>query len=330
VPDDERVQLEAILLDDEEMKLRDDDKRELEASMRAYVETHVSSTIDASVEAAITKQLGWAKIARLIRDGTFVFGVGAVVLTLLGFVLSEHSSAVSRREEDGKFQQKTDDRLSDIEKTLKNLQETTEDMRLKLSTRTASGPQSLKDVRQILNSAKSQNVPISETTIAETAQSFIAASQKTSEPGAPEAWGAALELAAYRTSLNIPPVGPFNALGTVHVDDDSTHLRVYGEGSASHDERAICRSIGGADELPDPGPATIIIAGPGTVHLDGLKGYEFKDVIFRNVKIRYTGGRVILRNVRFIDCIFDVPRSEQNAPFLEALTSSSQVSLTLG
>jgi hypothetical protein len=66
-----------------------------------------------------------------------------------------------------------------------------------------------------------------------------------------------------------------------------------------------------------------IIADGGAAGLDGI---EFRNVIFRNVRIAYHGGSLILKNVYFIDCTFDMavaPKTQQLAFAVLAPTPST-------
>jgi hypothetical protein len=59
-----------------------------------------------------------------------------------------------------------------------------------------------------------------------------------------------------------------------------------------------------------------------------LDDFVWEDVVFVGTRIRYKGGPLTLKNVRFVDCTFDVP-SSKGAPVLNyAMTGAPE--LTVG
>lgn len=70
------------------------------------------------------------------------------------------------------------------------------------------------------------------------------------------------------------------------------------------------------------GPEWIIAEG-GAVGLDGI---YLRNVVFHNVRVKYFGGPLTMKNVYFIDCTFDMnvqPKTEQLAMALLAPTPST-------
>jgi hypothetical protein len=48
-----------------------------------------------------------------------------------------------------------------------------------------------------------------------------------------------------------------------------------------------------------------------------LDGFRWKNVIFVGARIKYLGGEIVLDNVRFVNCTFDVPESAKGAEFAD-------------
>jgi hypothetical protein len=85
-------------------------------------------------------------------------------------------------------------------------------------------------------------------------------------------------------------------------------------------------------ELSQRGPFRYLkdslISGPTAVTMGTekgfvLDGFYLDNVVFENANIIYHGGPVILQNVRFVNCTFDVRRSSQSEKLLEAATKGS-------
>jgi hypothetical protein len=74
------------------------------------------------------------------------------------------------------------------------------------------------------------------------------------------------------------------------------------------------------------GPNAMVTAGENGLVLDG---YWLDNVVFENTTLIYRGGPVILQNVRFVNCTFDVRRSPQ-AEQLLAAAIKQPVNATIG
>ena len=66
-----------------------------------------------------------------------------------------------------------------------------------------------------------------------------------------------------------------------------------------------------------------LISGPNAIRTGTekgfvLDGFYLENVVFENANIIYNGGPVILQNVRFVNCTFDVRRSSQSEKLFEA------------
>jgi hypothetical protein len=71
-----------------------------------------------------------------------------------------------------------------------------------------------------------------------------------------------------------------------------------------------------------------LISGPNAIAMGTergfvLDGFYLENVVFENAHIIYHGSPVVLQNVRFVNCTFDVQRSSQSEQLLEAATKES-------
>jgi|SRR5215469_7337170 len=130
-----------------------------------------------------------------------------------------------------------------------------------------------------LRVAKSNKIAIDPATLQKLGSSLVEAHEKV--PGSEATWNAFSELVSYRTFLN-----------------------------AQHETGWSKSTESPPRELP-PGITNIVAdsmeVGGGPIDLDGL--YWMNDV-FKNCVIRYRGGPVVLKNVRFENCTFVMLASE--------------------
>jgi hypothetical protein len=85
------------------------------------------------------------------------------------------------------------------------------------------------------------------------------------------------------------------------------------------EDAAVIERIGDGHEFEKGyGSAVYLISGyNGYLLLDGL---YFKNIVFQELSIAYQGGPLVLINVRFIDCTFDVSGTAAGLLLLEAVT----------
>lgn len=118
------------------------------------------------------------------------------------------------------------------------------------------------------------------------------------------AWDGTIALAEYRSAITSVPPG----------------MRVsIGEFSQKGNFRYLKNSV---------------ISGPNAMVMDGengfvLDGVWLDNVVFENSRIIYKGGPVILQNVRFVNCQFEVKKSPQAAQLIEAAVKQP-VNVTIG
>lgn len=109
--------------ENDEMKLRTEDKNELFDEIHRSVTSAVESAMAAAADSLHPH--GWRKVLHVLRAlvplGVTVGTGASVILTLLGLALTEYHAANSRLADEAQFEQKTGDRLDHIEKDLGDL-----------------------------------------------------------------------------------------------------------------------------------------------------------------------------------------------------------------
>jgi len=174
-----------------------------------------------------------------------------------------------------------------------------------------------------LNAAKAASLRIDSRIIRDVGNGFIEAAAKN-----PDAWDAALAFVNYRSFLNaesfnlptrpdaiqetkyeLPPgkfvVGPFRTAQVV-VPSEAPEIPQFRTLDAPDLNRGV-----------SVGPSFLFIEG-GTLVIDDL---YLKRIIFRDLHVIFRGGRVVLQNVLFINCIFDIAQAPQGQTLASALVS---------
>jgi hypothetical protein len=110
---------------------------------------------------------------------------------------------------------------------------------------------------------------------------------------ADSAWDGSTKLVEYRSAISQVPTGLEVHIGEMGQRGPFRYLK---------------------DSLIS-GPSAIAI---GTEKGFVLDGFYLDNVVFQNANIIYHGGPVVLQNVRFVNCKFDVRKSSQSEQLLEA------------
>ena len=267
-----------------------------------------------------------AWIRQEIREANATFGsklrtwipalsVGALLI----FALTQWNGYVE-------FKTRTDDRLIAIEKAIDAIQ-------LKLSAFDPAS--SASDVTELLNSAKQKNIQISADTVSSVGKKFVLAS-KTS----PNAWEAIPSLLGYRSFLNISlvPIPEYFQKKTEppsHVKDwnfqftimNCVRLGINPEAVPAVSAARLEKIDSGVNSSYSRGPKQIMIEGVNESSYLELDGYWVKNAIISNVRIKYEGGPLILENVQFVNCTFDLPLRPNTDQLAEKILSGTTVTM---
>jgi hypothetical protein len=136
------------------------------------------------------------------------------------------------------------------------------------------------------------------------------------------AWETMTTLLQYRSALNIlpPPIKLENATpapagSVLHTQYHTPDKQGQPEPSMSvfgvvpRDQAAILDTIGvDLNAQQNLGNEFVILRG-GTVQLDG---FQMRSVVLVNAHVIYEGGPVILQNVYFLNCTFEIKRNENS------------------
>lgn len=189
-------------------------------------------------------------------------------------------------------------------------------LRLQQNATDPSNPQNVADVQQVLETAKKKKSKIPPDVVQTTGAKFIQAAQTN-----PDAWNAALAFLDYRSFQNNVTL----SAKAVPVPESNKHYLYDLAGTGPFGKQSIVPPPIPEDEAaklhrldkPDPnasvpmGPSFILLE-DGTYLLDSL---YVRRVIFRNSTILYKGGPVVLDNVTFVNCTFQIAQQPNGVNF---------------
>jgi hypothetical protein len=203
-------------------------------------------------------------------------------------------------------------------------------------------PRDVAEAKKVLETAKAKNVKIDANIVENVGKRFVEAGI-----GNEEVWSAALAFVGYRSFLNsrpndavnstaLPPQGTENyTMGPNILNFPEAKIYSFGSRLSPTDstyqapaDRAAFRPIGtpDANEGHVHTNSFLLIAGADLV-LDNLYA---RNVVVENSHVTYRGGPLILSNVTFINCTFDVVRKPIGQEFAEkALASVPTFSLNI-
>lgn len=208
-------------------------------------------------------------------------------------------------------------RLGGIERDVSRLLSSVGELELKKASENPSDPQNIQQVKQILADAKTSKITITPKTVVSEGKKFIDAAQ-----AHPDAWSAALAFLDYKSFLNgaslddpkiknalVEKVSTTKYYRWTPANERLPGGKVAIFGTAPRDQAAIMAPVGASQETSEYGDQFVVVTG-GNIFLDNT---NFRHVIIANAHVIWRGGPVIMQDVHFIDCIFDLPqRNGQN------------------
>jgi hypothetical protein len=257
---------------------------------------------------------GWTKVTHFLREWGLTGTAVIVPLTLLGLTLGALYQSWGHVKEETEFRTHTNDRLGDIDASLKIIRSQLDGMSLK---RIASNPltaQTITEAKDILVGAASNKIQIDQNVVKDVGRKFVEASEKD-----PAAWNAAMMFLEYRSVLNgsfLPLLRKHTGTTTYQAEAPPGHTvpNVSHYGDAPPSQAAILEKIGTELNKNAPVGDAFLLLQDGDVELDN---YHAKNIIFRNIHIMYRGGPVQLENVYFVNCTFEIVRQPSGVEFAE-------------
>jgi len=285
------------------MKLRGDDKKWVQQEVVDQIQAAIAPVVDS------LSPHGWRKAAFVLRELGPLIGTISVILALVAITLGALYQSWGHVKEEATFRQRTDDRLTLIEKDIKAIQNSVTLASFKVAVSGPPNRETARTVTTILQTATRGKMSLPSDDISEGGQKFIAASSKI-----PEAWGASLAFLDYRSFLNIAeaPKLKDGKPDESFAQRFGSHIRTPKTGNyeeAIHAQQALLFG----DLVTDNFAVMERMEGP----LNATKGYQFivyriqqhpeselvldglhmRNVIVENTTVTYLGGEGVNRTV---------------------------------
>jgi hypothetical protein len=301
----------------EDMALRNDDK------------DWVRDEIKASLSSL--KPHGWKRAIFLLRELGPIATVITAFIALLAVMLGALYQSFGHVKEETEFRDNTKHAFEKIDDRLKNIESGLLAFRTTQAARNPRDRKSQDEAAQILAAARKESVQISATVVEEAGKSFINAAKNE-----PSAWNVALQFVNYRSFLNISSRPP----GTAMDFPSGSFATRYEEPPENIIHHGSMRWIGFSRppdvpqyrRISSPDLNTAQVLGPQFLVVDKytvvLDQMFFKRVIFQNSHIIYKGGPVVLDNVYFINCTFEIVREPKGQLFASTLLSDPATKFT--
>ncbi len=189
-------------------------------------------------------------------------------------------------------------------------------------------PKNATEAKKLLTNARSQKIKFDATAIKDFGNLFLTAARTT-----PTAWDAAQSFLDYRSFLDensfpvarsdFSPIPPGQLTSYIYFEGKGplTFKADYSNALVPIKNAFVYQKMNEPINRTMGHPYLLIhnAQGSGEVNLDG---FWLRNVIFEGVRIHYAGGPLILENVSFLNCTFDVTNTPSGEHFISVALSS--------
>lgn len=190
-----------------------------------------------------------------------------------------------------------------------------------------------KKTSEILNAAKKEGTKFEPDLITDAGKQFISIGGSSSNP---DVWNAALAFLDYRSFLNAalaPPTDKFAPLNKEHPlwTVQLNHGRPLRPGDGwkaatgrevPAESAAVLEPIGSRFNIDKKFGFEFLLVAEASAGIK-LDDTRLKNIIFKDTKIIYEGGRVEMENVYFVNCTFAVTRRPNGQNFASSVLASA-------
>ena len=253
----------------------------------------------------------------------------AVIVTVSLFILqqwSEYSSfrgtADLRISQVEKSADKINERVGQVEKSLEKLNDRIDFIQLRQIVSSPINTQNAKLARQIAISAKSEGRAIDPGLVEETGKKLISSSHQV-----PDAWGTAVQFLNYKSfrnqfsnlipdSRNATPRKGSQYRGFLPNEGKNPfYISIGAVGTAPINTAAEFHPIGeDPNQNMEFGDAVIFVQSDA-LQLDNM---QMRNVVLKDSRILYDGGPLLMSNVFFVNCTFEVKETRYSQGLLMA------------
>jgi len=190
-----------------------------------------------------------------------------------------------------------------------------------------------KKTSEILSAAKKEGTKFEPDLITDAGKQFISIGVSSSNP---DVWNAALAFLDYRSFLNAalaPATDKFAPIDkeppgwAIHYNFGrplipSDGWKVTTGRLVPAESAAVLEPIGSRLNLDKKSGFEFLLVAEVSAGFK-LDGYRLKNIIFKDIKIIYEGGRVKMENVYFVNCTFEVSRRPNGQNFASSVLASA-------
>jgi len=264
------------------------------------------------------KKHGWRKVVDGIKSWS---PLGALVAIGLFVIVQWNQSTVDRVH--------TEDRLTNTETRLTHIEASLASLQISQLGNSAGDKKSQEEAKQLLKIAKTKAILLPDKVVEQAGKSFVeaAANPNLSPERKQSAWETAIDFLNYRSFRDFDVAASFNqmegeqTLTTKYSAEAPPGLprpKVGVVGAVPIKQAAILEHIAQHINTGALGNQFVVVDG-GNIVLDG---FHLKHVVLRNVHVVYSGGPVILEDVYFLNCTFDIKPAPNGQNFASNLLES--------
>jgi hypothetical protein len=201
---------------------------------------------------------------------------------------------------------------------------------MRLKSVNPSDSRNAEDAGRILAEARRAKIKIPTEAVQEVGERFVHAPSPD-----PNIWAIALALVSYKSSLNYAPINAdwwtiksrFRVNYFRGMVENGKRSEISAFGQVPIDQAAVVRLIGSRLKAPQEQYGNrFVVLHDGDVLLNSM---ELRHVIIANARVVYTGGKVIMQEVYFVNCTFDFPRQPDMQSLASVILQKPTVDLTV-
>jgi hypothetical protein len=291
-----------LLIDDEEdMKLRDEDKK----WFRDEIAEATTNAIHAAADSF--RPHGLRRVAHFLGEWGLAGTIVTVFVALLALAASQFYYANQRVKDEATFEATTKTTLDQINVHLTKIDASLAAQQIQQLAENPADKGSALEARQTIDADRKASIVLPSEVVQRVGRKFVDVSAQN-----PAAWGTTLSLLDYKSfvdssSPSIPLQEGAKGVYTTHFfwrnPEGSDPVHMYFKGRSPKESAAQFMLIGhDPDEGATEGVSVLFAVGGGQI----LDGMQLRNVVFNNVRIVYNGGPLRMTNVYFINCTFEM------------------------
>jgi len=263
------------------------------------------------------------QFAEWLKKWGGITALWTIPLALLAIAIGAIYVAVARVDRQAHFEEKTTNTLNDIDAHLKKIDTALSTSRIERAASNPTDKSSAIEAKIALEEARKGSIQLSPDFIQKTGSAFINVADRN-----PSAWGAALDFVQYKTyansvSVTIPKTSGNKPFYTaLHYTSpigmkgpEITNAGIVPISSSAHFDY-IGQTF---NSSLTKGTGAIFAKGGGIV----LDNMDIESTVFDGVHIVYGGGKLILKNVYFVNCTFEMPEKANPRNLAAAILDTS-------